>query len=109
VLASLSAHGSSKSFTSRILKIISRRALLTTTKLSLGFLLLGVQVNNFPVATPLRAFPGSRSLMMAIEFLAVEEVSATESTDPALVVRHVQIPGTQVFRIHLLPFPPVVP
>jgi hypothetical protein len=109
VLASFPAHGSSKSFASRFLKVISRRAFLATAKLSLGLLLVAVQVYEFSVATSIRASPCSRYFVMAMKFLAIDEIHATESADPALVVRHVQIPGAQVFRIHLLPFPPVVP
>ena len=46
---------------------------------------------------------------MAVKLLAVDEVHATESADPALVVGHVDVPGAEVFRVHLLPFPPIVP
>jgi hypothetical protein len=77
VLASFPAHGSSKSFASRFLKVISRRAFLTTAKLSLGLLLVAVQVYEFSVATSIRASPGSRYFVMAMKFLAIDEIHAT--------------------------------
>ena len=109
VLEAFTSHGSSKSRTTRILRLISRWAVLDRPKLSYGFLLVAVQVYQFSVATRVRAALGSRYLVVAVEFFAVDEVHATESADPALVVGHVEVPGAEVFRIHLLPFPPVVP
>ena len=109
VLETFTSHGSSKSFTARILKIISSAASVACTKLALGFLLVAVQVYQFPVAPRVRAVHGSRHLVMAMKLLTVDEIHATESADPALVVGHVDILATQVFGIHLLPFPPVRP
>ena len=109
VLEAFTSHGSSKSRTTRILRLISRWAVLDRSKLSFGFLLVAVQVYQFSVATRVRAALGSRYLVVAVKLLAVDEVHATESADPALVVGHVDVPGAEVFRIHLLPFPPVVP
>ncbi len=109
MLETSASHGSSKSLTTRILKIISREASVARAKLSLGFLLVAVQMYQFPVAARVRAIPGSWYGVMAMKLLCVDEIHATESADPALVVSHVDIPAAQVFGIHLLPFPPVVP
>jgi hypothetical protein len=109
VLETFTSHGSSKSLTARILKIISRGVFLDRSKLAFGFLLVAVQMYQFPVAPRVRAVPGSWYFVMTMKLLAVEEIHATESTDPALVVGHVDVPGAQVFRVHLLPFPPVIP
>jgi hypothetical protein len=109
VLEAFASHGSSKSLATRILKIISRWAILAFTKLSPGLLLVAEQMHQFPVAPRVRASSGSRYRVMAVEFLTVDEVHATESADPALVVGHVDVPGAKVFGVHLLPFPPIVP
>ena len=109
VLETFASHGSSKSLTTRILKLISRWAFLSRSKLTFGFLLMAVQVYQFPVAPRVQAVPGSRYFVMAMKLLTVDEIHATESADPALVVGHVDVPSAEVFRVHLLPFPPVVP
>ena len=109
VLETFTSHGSSKSLTARILKIISREAFLGRSKLAFGFLLVAVQMYQFPVAPRVRAVHGSRYFVMAVKLLTVDEIHATESADPALVVGHVDILPTQVFGIHPLPFPPVRP
>ena len=109
MLETFASHGSSKSLTARILKIISRGAFLGRSKLPFGFLLVAVRVYEFPVAARVRATLGSRHGVMMMEVLTVDEVHPAESADPSLVVGHVQVPGAQVFRVHLLPFPPVVP
>ena len=109
VLETFTSHGSSKSLTARILKIISREAFPGRSKLAFGFLLVAVQVYQFPVAPRVRAVHGSRYFVMAMKLLTVDEIHATESADPALVVGHVDIPAAEVFSIHLLPFPPVIP
>ena len=109
VLETFASHGSSKSLTARILKIISREAFLGRSKLAFGFLLVAVQVYQFAVATRIRAIPGSWYGVMAMQLFTIDERHATESADPALVVGHIQILGAEVFGIHLLPFPPVVP
>src|SRR5262249_30098970 len=106
VLEAFTSHGSSKSRTTRILKLISRSVVLDRPELSFGFLLVAVQVYQFAVATRVRAALGSWYLVMAVKLLTVEEGHATESADPALIVGHVDVPGAEVFRIHLLPFPP---
>ena len=93
VLEIFTSHGSSKSLTARILKIISRRAFLTTTKLPLGFLLVAVQVYQFPVATHIRATRGSGQLVVAVQFLTVDEVHSAQSADPVLVVGKLHVPG----------------
>jgi len=93
VLETFASHGSSKSLTTRILEIISRWAILAFNKLSSGFLLVAEQMHQFPVATRVRASSGSRYRVMAVEFLTVDEVHATKSADPTLVVGHVQVPG----------------
>jgi hypothetical protein len=109
VLETFASHGSSKSRTTRILRLISRWASLAAAKLPSGFLLVAIQVYQFPVAARARASLGSGYLVVAVKLFAVDEVHATESADPALVVGHVDVPGTEVFGIHLLPFPPVFP
>ena len=110
VLAAFASHGSSKSLTARILKIISRRAFLgRRSKLTFGFLLVAVQMYQFSVAAHVRASLGSWYGVMAMQFFTVDELHATESADPALVVGHVDVPAAEVFGIHLLPFPPIVP
>src|SRR5271165_6783882 len=109
VRESFPSYGSSKSLTALILKFISRAAFLGLSKLSLGLLLVAVQVYQFSVATRIRAIPGSWYCVMAMKLFTIDEIHATESADPALVVGHVDIPGAEVFRIHLLPFPPVIP
>ena len=109
MLETFASHGSSKSLTTRILKIISRGAVPGPSKLAFGFLLVAVQVYQFSVASLVRAARGSRYFVMAMKLLTVDEIHATQSADPALVVGHVDILATQVFGIHPLPFPPVRP
>src|SRR5207344_2612731 len=92
VRESFPSHGSSKSFAARILKFISSAASLPSAKLPLGFLLVAVEVYQFPVATHVRAAHDSRYGMMAMKLFPVDEIHATESTEPSLVVGHVQVP-----------------
>jgi hypothetical protein len=101
-LETFASHGSSKSHTARILKIISRWTVLGRSKLSLGFLLVAEQMYQFSVTTRIRAIHGSWYCVMAMKLFTIDEIHATESADPALVVGHVDVPGAQVFCIHLL-------
>src|ERR1700722_14188419 len=78
VLETFASHGSSKSLTARILKIISRWALLGRPKLTFGFLLVAVQMYQFSVATRVRAIHGSWYCVMAMKLLTVDEIRATE-------------------------------
>ena len=108
-LETFASHGSSKSLTALILRLISRWAFLGRSKLPSGFLLVAIQVYQFPVAARVRASLGSRYFMVTMKFLTVDEVHATESADPALIVGHVDVPAAEVVGIHLLPCPPIVP
>jgi hypothetical protein len=56
-------------------------------------LLVAVQMYNLPVATPVRSTQASWLLVVALEFLTVDEAHATDRTPPVLTLGQPHVTG----------------
>ena len=72
-------------------------------------LLVAVQVHQFPVATRVRSAHAPWSLVVAVQFLTVDEVHATHRTSPVLGFGQQHIVTGQAADVDLPPCPPVFP
>jgi hypothetical protein len=72
-------------------------------------LLVAVEVYDLPVGTRVRPAHASWSLVVALEFLTVDEVHATDRAAPVLTLGQPHVTGGQEPEVYLPSRPPGVP